>query len=33
MPIAQGTDKEEILNHLKPIQQLPRGDLYIRFDI
>ena len=33
MPICQGTDKEELLNHLKPIQVLPRGDLFIRFDI
>ena len=33
MPICQGTDKDQILNHLKPIQTLPRGDLYIRFDI
>jgi hypothetical protein len=33
MPIAVGTDKDELLNHLKPQAVLPRGDLYIRFDI
>ena len=33
MPITVSTDREQILNHLKPNGQLPRGDLYIRFDI
>lgn len=33
MPICQGTEKEQILNHLKPVETLPRGDLYMRFDI
>lgn len=33
MPLCTGTDPKDILNHLKPTQVLPRGDLYIKFDI
>lgn len=33
MPIVVNTERDQILNHLLPNGKLPRGDLYVRFDI
>lgn len=32
MPI-NNDNEEGILNHLKTVHELPKGDLYVRFDI
>ena len=33
MPIAPSQNSEDLMNHLKTVPEMPKGDLYIKFDI